>query len=265
MTTVQAAGLGLAIAVVLMIVIWLASLVRRDASLVDRFWGAGFALLALGYWGTAPPVEGRAAVGRLALLVMVLAWGLRLSGYLTWRNWGRGEDYRYREMRARGGRSFPLTSLVTVHLLQGGIMWFVSLVLMAGLRGAPRLSNPWFGLGAALWAIGLFFETAGDWQLARFRADPANLGQVLDRGVWRYSRHPNYFGDAAAWWGFYLCAGAGDGWWAVVSPVVMTGLLLKVSGVVMLERRLTGTKPQYRDYMARTSPFLPLPPRRDRT
>ena len=255
----QAAGWGLLVSLGLMTMVWLGSLIRRDASLVDRFWGVGFVVLGWFYWRTAP--AGGATAVRALAVGLVTAWGLRLSAYLSWRNWGNGEDYRYQAMRRRGGRWFPLVNLVTVHYLQGLIMWFVALPLMVAARGAASWEIPAVWVGGALWTIGFGFEAIGDWQLIRFKADPANRGRVLDRGLWRYTRHPNYFGDACVWWGIYLLGAAAGGWWTAVSPLIMTGLLVKVSGVALLEKQLERTKPQYRDYIARTSSFFPRPPR----
>ena len=253
---------GLVVALALLTLVWIGSVVHQDASLVDRFWGLGFVGLALYYWRTAEAVSGDSGSVRALLLGLVTLWGVRLSGYLTWRNWGHGEDYRYQAMRQAAGPTFWWTNLFRVHYLQAGVMWFVSLPLLAGFQGRASLGNPlvWFGL--SLFAVGFFFEAAGDWQLTRFRANPANQGRVLDSGVWRYTRHPNYFGDACLWWGFYCIAVAAGGAWTVLSPVVMTALLLKVSGVALLEKKLVETKPQYRDYVTRTSPFFPWPPRR---
>jgi len=256
-----AAG-GLLVALGLLTAVWIGSVVRRDASLVDRLWGAGFVVLAAYYWKTAEPVSGQAEWIRILLLCLVALWGLRLSVYLTWRNWGHGEDYRYQSMRQRAGPGFWWSNLVTVHYLQAAIMWFVSLPLLAGLQGRASFGHPLVWLGLLLFVVGFYFEAAGDWQLARFRSDPANRGRVLDSGVWRYTRHPNYFGDACVWWGFYAIGAASGGWWTGLSPVVMTGLLLKVSGVALLEKKLVETKPQYRDYTERTSAFFPWPPRR---
>lgn len=249
---------GLGVALGLLTIVWLASVVRRDASLVDRVWGVGFVALAAYYWWTAAPGSG---VVRVLLFGLVALWGVRLSSYLTWRNWGHGEDYRYQSMRRATGPRFWWTNLITVHYLQAVIMWWVSLPLFAGLHGQVSAGHPliWFGL--VLFGVGFYFEAAGDWQLARFRANPANRGRVLDSGVWRYTRHPNYFGDACLWWGFYCFAATAGGGWTLLSPVLMTGLLLKVSGVALLEKKLVETKPHYRDYVARTSSFLPMPPR----
>jgi len=257
----SAALLGLAAAGALMVVVWVGSLVRRDASLVDRFWGLGFVVVALVYWWSAEWPGGGAAL----LFGLVAVWGVRLSGYLTWRNWGHGEDYRYRAMRAKAPGRFGLTSLATVFLLQAAILWVVSLPLLVALRRSYPVDHPLVAIGALLWLVGFYFEAVGDWQLTRFRADPGNRGKVLDRGVWRLTRHPNYFGDACLWWGFFGFAAANGAWWTVIGPVLMNLLLLKVSGVALLERRLVDAKPQYRDYVARTNAFIPWrpKPRRD--
>jgi steroid 5-alpha reductase family enzyme len=144
---------------------------------------------------------------------------------------------------------------------QGILMWLVSAPLLAAQIGAtPRLTIL-DGLGALLWAIGFFFEAAGDWQLARFKANPANKGQVMNRGVWRYTRHPNYFGDAAQWWGFFLIALAAGGWITVLSPLLMTFLLVRVSGKALLEKSMA-QRPGYREYVESTSGFVPWFPRK---
>lgn len=257
--TAALAGLGGAVA--LMVAVWVASLVRSDASLVDRFWGPGFVGLAWWYYVSGPAVTGEAG-WPLLTVVLVTVWGVRLGAHITWRNWGHGEDFRYRAMRERGGPAFRWMSLVTVFGLQALLLWVISLALLPAARGGGQGPGWLAWPGLVLWLVGFYFEAVGDWQLARFRADPANRGKVLDTGVWRYSRHPNYFGDACLWWGFYCFAAAQGAWWSVFSPMLMTGLLLKVSGVAMLERTLVDTKPRYRDYVARTSAFFPLPPRR---
>jgi steroid 5-alpha reductase family enzyme len=164
-------------------------------------------------------------------------------------------------MRERHGRRFPLVSLVTVFGLQGLLMWAVSLPVQAGQLGTAPIG--WLdAVGVAIWGVGLFFETVGDFQLARFKADPANRGKVMDGGLWRYTRHPNYFGDFMVWWGIYLVAVAGGAWWTVVGPLVMTALLVRYSGAGLLEKTITRRRPEYAEYIRRTSGFFPLPPRR---
>lgn len=250
------AALGLLAALALMLGVWLASLAYRDASLVDRFWGAGFVLLVWVYWlGAGSPAAG------LVPVLAVSLWGGRLSLYLSWRNWGHGEDYRYQEMRRNHGARFPLVSLGTVFLLQGLILWLVAMPLLP----ASGVESPvlfWLLAGLLLWAVGFSWEAVGDWQMARFKADPANKGQVMDRGLWRYCRHPNYFGEIVLWWGFYLMAVAAGGWWTIFGPALMTFLLMRVSGVALLEKKLNETRPAYRDYVERTNSLLPAPPRR---
>ena len=243
-----------------MLALWGLSLVRRDASIVDVWWGPGFAAVAAIAWALAPAPGARGAL----LLAMAALWGLRLGAWLAWRNHGRGEDPRYARMRRRHGARVARVSLVTVFGLQGALQWTISLPLQV----APlRPGDPALGLldlaGVALFAVGLSFEAVGDLQLARFRADHANRGRVMDRGLWRYTRHPNYFGDCLAWWGLWCVAASTPlGPWTIVSPLAMTFLLLRVSGVPMLERSLRKTRPGYADYAARTPAFVPWLPRR---
>lgn len=240
----------------LMVSTWLASLALDDVSIVDMVWGLGFVVVA---WAThlAAPSPGPRG---LLLALLVTIWGLRLSGYLVWRNRGRPEDFRYAEMRARDEGRFRIASLWRVFLLQGAVMWVVSTpVVAAQARGGAPSWLDWLGVG--LWAMGVFFEAVGDLQLARFKADPANQGRVMDRGLWRYTRHPNYFGDFCVWWGHYLVALAAGAGWTVLSPLVMSFLLLRVSGVAMLERSIEERRPGYRDYVRRTNAFFPGPPK----
>jgi steroid 5-alpha reductase family enzyme len=252
---------SLAVLALLFGALWLASLPLRDASLVDRVWGMAFVVLAVWYSWTRPDAPMPAPGLALALLVSI--WGMRLSIHLTRRNWGRGEDYRYAAMRARQGARFGLMSLGTVFLLQAVLVWVIGMPLFAGIRGEPIPGAPGILLTAAgilVWLVGFLFETVGDWQLARHRADPTRQGQVLDTGLWRYTRHPNYFGDAAVWWGLWLLAAAAGGWWTAFGPMIMTFFLMKVSGVTLLEKQLVEKRPGYREYVARTSAFIPRPP-----
>jgi steroid 5-alpha reductase family enzyme len=259
-------ALAAAVAAGAVVLLWLASLAARDASLVDIFWGPGFVLVAWAVfaWVGAhdPPAGGEAR--RWLLVSLVTVWGLRLGGYLAHRNLGKGEDYRYVAMRDKAGGRFWIVSLFKVFLLQGLLMWVVSLPVQAGqLPSAPDGIGPLAVAGAVAWAVGLFFETVGDAQLARFKADPANKGRVMDRGLWRYTRHPNYFGDFMVWWGIYLVALEGRGaWWSFAGPLLMSFLLLRVSGVAMLEKTIAGRRPGYAEYIRRTSAFFPRPPRR---
>jgi steroid 5-alpha reductase family enzyme len=238
---------------------WLLSVRLRDVSLVDVMWGPGFALVAgVGLW------VGQGFPGRqLLVLLLVGLWGARLAVHIFLRNRGKGEDYRYRAMRERQGPRFVWLSAFTVFGLQGALLLFIALPLVAATAlPAPALTL--FDLvGTALFALGFLCEAVADAQLVRFKADPANRGKVCDIGLWRFSRHPNYFGDATLWWGLFLIACAVPGGWRRIgSPIVMTVLLLKVSGVALLERGLAATKPGYADYVLRTSAFVPWFPRR---
>jgi len=192
----------------------------------------------------------------------VALWGLRLGAYLLRRKWGEPEDHRYAAMRARWGeRRFPWLSLVIVFWLQAVILWVVSWPLFQAVRADRPAGLTWLdGVGVVLFVVGFVFETVGDWQLARFKADPANRGRVMDLGLWRYTRHPNYFGECVLWWGFGLIAlatGFAEAWWTLVSPVVMTFLLLRVSGVSLLEETIEERRPGYREYVRRTNAFVP--------
>ena len=245
---------------VLMLVTWLVSLLVRDASIVDIIWGAGFVVVA----ATAAVVGNGFPDRRYLLLTLVGVWGVRLSSYLAWRNLGHGEDYRYQAMRKKHGDRFWLVSLVQVFLLQGVLMWVVSLpVQLAASADEPAGFGPLALLGIAVWMVGLLFESVGDAQLASFKARPENEGKVMDRGLWRFTRHPNYFGDFCVWWGICLVAAETvPGRYGVIGPLVMSFLLLRVSGVAMLEKTIGKRRPGYAEYVQRTSAFFPRPPRR---
>jgi steroid 5-alpha reductase family enzyme len=251
---------GLALIALLAACTWVASLVRRDVSLVDRMWSLMIAGAALVYAAQAPAPMPRA----IAVQLLVLAWGLRLAAYITWRNWGHGEDRRYQQIRARNQPHFALKSLVIVFGLQMVLAWIVSaptLATVVGRRGLGMLDVA--GIAVAL--VGFLFEAIGDAQMAAFKRQAANRDRVMDRGLWRFTRHPNYFGEACFWWGLWLIALAAGGLaaaWTVVSPLLMTVLLLKVSGVAMLEKDIGERRPAYRDYIARTNAFIPWRPRR---
>jgi steroid 5-alpha reductase family enzyme len=242
-----------AVLVGLFVALWLVSLVARDASLVDLLWGPAFAAVA---W-TSVAAFGPSPRGLLSA-GLATAWAARLAIHLARRNLGRGEDYRYREMRARHGARFPLVSLGTVFLLQAALAWVVSLPLQVAARPAPI--DALAAAGAIVAAAGIAIEAFADAQLARFRRDPASRGQVMDRGLWRWSRHPNYFGDAVVWWGFGLMGLSAP--WSLFGPLVMTVLLVRVSGVALLEKTISHRRPGYAEYVARTSAFVPWPRRR---
>lgn len=251
---------GLAPIAVLALLTWIASVVRHDASLVDRTWSLMIAVPMAAYAMQAGAGSPRA----IAVITLVGAWALRLAAYITWRNWGHGEDRRYQEIRKRNEPNFAIKSIVLVFALQMVLAWIVSAPTLAALVG----DHPFGildGLGIAAALAGFLFEAVGDAQMAAFKGDAAHKGQVMDRGLWRYTRHPNYFGEALFWWGIWLVAlGAGGlgAAWTVLSPLLMTVLLLKVSGVALLEKDIVERRPAYRDYIARTNAFIPGPPRR---
>jgi steroid 5-alpha reductase family enzyme len=246
----------LAVTFVVMCLLWLASLKLRDVSVVDLYWGPGFAVIAWVAWTLG---EG----GARATLVVALAtlWGMRLGAYLFIRNYGKPEDYRYAAMRRQHGDRFATLSLFTVFLLQGILMWIVSAPLQVVQTSGGDL-NALDALGFVLFAVGFIFESVGDYQLARFKAVPANAGQVMDRGLWAWTRHPNYFGDFTLWWGFGAFALAVGAYWALVGPLVMSIFLIRISGAALLEKGLRRSKPKYAEYEASTSAFFPFPPRK---
>ncbi|MBU1494443.1 MAG: DUF1295 domain-containing protein [Actinobacteria bacterium] len=253
-TVLWVSAVVLSVAVTLL---WLVSLLIGDAGIVDIFWGTGFVLVAWAAFLMADGVDAR----RMLLMLLPSLWGARLTIYLAWRNLGKGEDYRYAAMRQRWGSRWWWWSYPQVFLLQGVLIWIVSLPVQAGqIPDAPDLG--WMAAaGAGVWLIGVLFEGIGDLQLARFKADPANQGRVMDRGLWRYTRHPNYFGNFLIWWGIWIVAAESGVWWTVVGPIVMSVLLLRVSGVAMLERTIGERRPGYAEYVRRTSAFLPMPPK----
>jgi len=259
-STVALLAVDAGLVLVLVTALWRVSVAVEDTSIVDVFWGSGFVVVA---WVAYALGEGDPDRG-LLLASLVTLWGLRLTVYLGRRNLGKGEDRRYAEMRRRHGDRWPLRSLFVVFWLQGALIWVVSLPVQATMADpAPAGLGPLEWAGVAVWAVGLTFEAIGDWQLARFKADPANRGKVMDRGLWRYTRHPNYFGDFCVWWGIWLVAlAAGGTWWTIVGPLVMSVLLIRVSGVALLERSLAERREGYADYVTRTSAFFPWPPRR---
>ena len=242
----------------MMLAVWAISVAIRDAGIVDILWGFGFVVVA---WVSLLVTDGHGV--RAALLVaMATAWGLRLAIHLAFRNIGEEEDFRYQSMRRRAGDRFWLTSLVRVFGLQAAAMWVMSLPLQLGISESDRGWTPLLVIGAAVFLVGFGFEAIGDWQLTRFKADPANAGQVMDKGLWRYSRHPNYFGDATAWWGIGLVAASTPiGIIGLIAPALITWILIQVSGVPMVEHRLNKTRPGYAEYVERTSPFLPRRPK----
>ena len=255
----MAALIGLGTILTTLTLVWMISVRLRDASVADICWGLGFVLLAWLYCFLSPALTARSWL----VAALITLWGARLGVHIFRRNDGKGEDPRYQAMRAAHGRAFWWRSLFTVFWLQGAILWFVALPLLVAVRAtAPVALTAVDGLGVLLFTIGFGFEVVGDYQLQRFRAEPGNRGKVLDSGLWRYTRHPNYFGDATMWWGMYaMAASTPNGWLTVLSPSLMTLLLMRVSGVTLLEDGLKASKPGYRAYIACTPAFFPWFPR----
>lgn len=256
MATLHIALTGLSMVVLAMTVLWTVSVRRRDASIVDPFWAPGFFLVTAVYLWAAPARDLRGWM----LLVLMGLWGARLGVHLLRRNLRHGEDRRYTAMREARGESFPVVSLVTVFWLQAGLLWIVSAPLLAGVVAGTTFG--WTDLlGGAVCLAGIVYEAVADRQLEAFKADPGNRARVMDRGLWRYSRHPNYFGNAVMWWGAWIVAAGAGGAWTVFGPLLMTFLLVKVSGVALLERDIGERRPGYAEYVRRTSAFVPRPPR----
>lgn len=244
----------------LMLILWIVSLILRNSSIVDIFWGFGFVIAAWVYFFLTP--DGF-LTRKLLITGLATIWGLRLTIHILTRNWGKPEDFRYQKWRLEHGKVWWIRSLFQVFVLQGFLMWIISTPLIAAqYSNLPAKLTALDYAGIILWIIGFFFETAGDLQLTNFRSNPANKGRILNTGVWRFTRHPNYFGDSAQWWAYYLFALAAGGWWTIFSPIIMTLFLIKVSGVALLEKTLKDTKPGYREYVETTSAFIPWFPKK---
>jgi len=242
----------------LMAVLWLISLSIKNSSIVDIFWGIGFIIIT---WIAFNKAAGYLPRKQL-ITTLVTVWGLRLALHIGVRNWGKPEDFRYAKWREENGSRWWWFSFFQVFLLQGILMWIISLPLIAAqTSGFPAILTPLDFIGASLWTLGLIFESVADSQLRLFKSDPSIQGKLLTSGLWKYSRHPNYFGEAVVWWGCYLIALSSGYWLTIFSPIIMTYLLTKVSGVAMLERSMK-LKPGYEEYMQKTNAFFPWFPRR---
>jgi steroid 5-alpha reductase family enzyme len=251
---------GFLVIMVMMTILWVASVLLKNVSIVDLFWGFGFVVTGIFYFLKTPgPFP-----GKILLMVLVTLWGLRLSLYLAWRNIGKGEDFRYKQFRQNYGENrYWWISFFQTFLLQGILMWLISAPLLGAQFYGQNTSLTFFDyLGLLLWIIGFSFESIGDLQLAHFKANPANKGRVMNKGLWKYSRHPNYFGDAAVWWGFGLICISSGSYLPVLGSILMTALIIKVSGVALLEKSLKDKKPEYREYIEKTSAFIPWFPKK---
>jgi steroid 5-alpha reductase family enzyme len=260
MTVAAIAIIGFGAILVFMTAMWIVSLLLKNSSIVDIFWGPGFVLTGWVYFALTPDGFG---TRKLLIVLLTTIWGLRLGIHIGRRNVGKGEDYRYQAWRKSAGDKWWWQSFFKVFLLQGVMLWLIAWpLLIAQVHATPGAVTILDVLGILVWGMGFFFEAVGDWQLTRFKADPANKGKVMRYGLWKYTRHPNYFGDAAVWWGHFLMAVSVPwGILTIFSPLMMTLLLMRVSGVALLEQSLTKTKPQYKDYIESTSSFFPWFPR----
>lgn len=235
---------------------WLVSLYRNNVTHVDSMWSLFFVVAGFTYASQIASLNTRS----LIVLSLLTLWAVRLCVYLTWRNWGPHEDHRYAAIRSNNSPGFGFKSLYIIFGLQAVLAWIISLPVLGALNSAAPI-NIMDMIGIALLCFGLVWETLADSQLSAFKAKPENKSKVLNSGVWRYSRHPNYFGESCVWWGFYLIALAAGAWWAIPSALLMTLLLLKISGVSLLEQTITERRPQYADYIQTTNAFIPGRPK----
>jgi steroid 5-alpha reductase family enzyme len=248
------------IILVLVSLLWIWSVIIKNVSIVDIFWGFGFVVVNTFYVCMSGELNPR----KLLILILVSVWGLRLAIYLAYRNIGKGEDYRYQEFRKHyGPKRYWWFSFFQVFLLQGALIMIVSLPLL-GIHSSTSTGalNVLDYMGILVWLIGFTFEAGGDFQLARFKSNPKNKGKVLTKGFWKYTRHPNYFGDSAVWWAYAIFSMAAGSYWQIIGSIIMTALIIKVSGVSLLEKTLKDTKPKYRDYIEKTSAFFPWFPKK---
>jgi steroid 5-alpha reductase family enzyme len=248
---------GLAFALTAAALLWLVSLRLRDVSIIDIFWGPGIA----GVVDIAALLSHASGPRASAALFLVNMWAIRLAAHIYARH--DGEDHRYAAMRTRFGGNWWWWSLVQIFLLQAILIWFIPAPLAAAVLSSRTALGLLDYVGIALAGAAVIYEALADFQLARFRLDPANKGKVLDSGLWAWSRHPNYFGETMMWWGYFLIGySASHAWWLILSPVVVTFLLLKVSGVTLMEEKIDARRPKYADYKRRVSAFVPRPPKR---
>ncbi|NNE37687.1 MAG: DUF1295 domain-containing protein [Gammaproteobacteria bacterium] len=246
--------IGFAIMALTGLVTWLLSLKLHDVSIIDSVWSLLFLFASLVYVTMG---DNTTPLGMLTLGLVGL-WSIRLCLYLTYRNWNEPEDRRYLEMRDRHGDRFPMRSLYSVFGLQSVLAWVISMPLFGIFQSSSQI-GPLAWAGALVVLFGIVFESIADLQLNRFVSDQSNNNRVLDSGLWRYSRHPNYFGEFCVWWGFYLIGLQANGWWTIISRLLMSLLLLRVSGVTLLEKDISSRRPGYKEYVERTSAFFPLP------
>jgi steroid 5-alpha reductase family enzyme len=248
------------IIVIFVTLLWIWSVFIKNVSIIDIFWGLGFVIVNMFY----ACMPGDLTARKLLVLILVSIWGLRLAIYLAIRNTGKGEDFRYQEFRKNyGPKRYWWFSFFQTFLLQAVLIMIISLPLLGiNTSSSSGALNGLDYLGILVWLIGFIFEAGGDYQLMRFKQNPKNKGKILDVGFWKFSRHPNYFGDSAVWWSYAIFSIASGCYWQIIGSIIMTLLILKVSGVSLLEKSLKDTKPLYRDYIKKTNSFLPWFPKK---
>lgn len=240
-------------------ILWIISVLIKNASIVDIGWGPGFVLAAVVYYYLLPAPSLKTSL----LLILVAIWGLRLGIYLAIRNIGKGEDYRYQQFRQDyGPHRYWWVSFFQVFLLQGVLMWLISSAILGGMKTPHAGLKILDYVAIGIWLIGFFFESVGDLQLARFKANPKNKGKVLNNGLWKYTRHPNYFGDATVWLAYGLFSVASGYYWPLLGSALMIFLIIKISGVSLLERSLKTKREGYDEYIRKTSAFIPWFPKK---
>lgn len=251
---------GMIIILSLVTLLWLLSVLIKNVSIVDIFWGMGFVILNFYYFFASEDFHTR----KLILLVLVTLWGLRLSIFLAWRNIGKGEDFRYQEFRKKyGPERYWWFSYFQVFLLQGSLTLLIALTLLGtNFTTQSNDLNYLDYIAIVIWIIGFIFEAGGDYQLTRFKNNPNNKGKVLNTGLWKYTRHPNYFGDSAVWWSYAIFSIAAGSYWTIIGSIIMTALIIKISGVALLEKSLKDKKPEYIEYIQKTNSFLPWFPKK---
>lgn len=248
------------IILILVTLLWIWSVFIKNVSIVDIFWGVGFVVVNTFYVFMSGELNAR----KIVILTLVCIWGFRLAIYLAIRNIGKGEDFRYQEFRQNyGPKRYWWFSYFQTFLLQGILIMIISLPLLGinynNSNGNLQILDY---LGIIIWIIGFTFETVGDFQLSNFKRDSKNKGKILHTGLWKYTRHPNYFGDSAVWWAYGIFSIAAGSYWQAIGAVIMTLLILKISGVSLLEKTLKDTKPQYKEYIQKTSSFIPWFPKK---
>ena len=245
---------------ILVTFLWILSAIIKNVSIIDLFWGMGFVIVNAVYFYNSGELFQR----KILLLILVTLWGLRLSIYLAWRNIGKGEDFRYQEFRRKyGAKRYWWVSYFQTFLLQGALIMFVSLPLLGTNSKTYSDGLNWLDyIGIVVFIVGFAFEAGGDFQLARFKKNPNNKGKVLNTGFWKYTRHPNYFGDSVVWWSFAIFSMAAGSYWTIIGSVGMTLLIIKISGVALLEKSLQENKSQYHDYIKKTNSFFPWFPKK---